>query len=207
MQKLLKKAALKAQKMSLEYNSALSLSLSAKYNFGQFRQTLNLFAMMFVLFSSPFSVDAQRIRYGYEWPCWETPPPPSFPPPTGSPAPPTLCEKLMPLQGSIIQIGAGSKFTTSSELIATHGTTLFNKSIEVIGDFTIDESIRFYNSRLNMGEKVAIIIDGGFRLESRGSKFFCCKGMWNGIYMNPKSKILLEQNIVRPIRWTKSYKN
>ena len=149
--------------------------------------------MMFALFSSPFSVDAQRIRYGYEWPCWETPPPPSFPPPTEIP---DICQTEEGEFHHPIEIGEGTKYPDSQSL----GTQVSNnEEFVVIGDFHINSDYTAESCKFKTLPNTTIFIDG-VTFTSQGSLYFCCGAMWNGIKLRENASIRFEKSKIEDAR-------
>ena len=162
----------------------LSLSLSAKYNFGIISQTLKLFLLMFAMLTfSIVDVQGQRIRYGYEWLCDEFPSP--QPPETSEVPPPTLCSEVGDLQ-DVIKIGEGTPYPNSSSLLSNPPKT---RNFLVVGDFHFDENYYAYKFVFKASPKITIFIDEGISFISSNCKFFCCDGMWEGIRVGRKSSI------------------
>ena len=163
---------------------ALSLSLSAKYNFGTISQTLKLFLLMFAMLTfSIVDVQGQRIRYGYEWPCDEFPSP--QPPETSEVPPPTLCSEVGDLQ-DVIKIGEGTPYPNSSSMLSNPPNT---KNFLVVGDFHFDENYYAYKCIFKALPKITIFIDNGISFTSNNCKFFCCDGMWEGIRVGQESSM------------------
>lgn len=134
--------------------------------------------VFFLSFFIDNPLQAQRIRFGYEYPCYEQPAP--LPPITAAPEP-TLCER-MPEQGTVIKIGVGTKIPNSSDLNAFLGTnSAYNLHLKVFGDFFIDETIVLTACALSIAKDKTITVGPEVSLTSIRSKFFCCDGMWNGI--------------------------
>jgi hypothetical protein len=130
----------------------------------------------------------QRIRYGYEWPCYEAP---NTPPPLLLPEVPTLCQKSSIDIKNAISIGAGTKFPTSATLIKAYTATLNAKDILVTGNFIIDQPILFRACKLKISKDVEITVNPRKRLRSIGSKFFCCDDMWKGINVKEDAAVTL----------------
>jgi hypothetical protein len=153
------------------------------------RQALKIAGLM-VLFLSFFSsntLQAQRVRYGYQYPCYEQPAP--LPPVTA--APETLCERF-PESGKVIEIGTGTKLVNSSDLIALLGTNTVNDIyFKVVGDFFINENITFRFCNLSISEDKTITVGPEVTLESITSHFFCCNGMWKGIVVDNDAYLYL----------------
>lgn len=127
-----------------------------------------LVVLITMLLSGVSDMKAQRVRYSYEWPCYDTP---SLTPLDPTPPPLTLCLKN-PFKGTPITVGKGTAFPTSADLIKVYSQTINSKEILVSDNFVINESIIFRACKVKVNPDKAIIVNADRQLYSMGSKFF-----------------------------------